>query len=233
MFLNYFLLLFIPIFYLGVLLREDRATVLEKNHDAGVLESRKHLDLVRTNKGLYRLIGKIINGSPYELYQSCVALCGVPRTWKKILKASSGTEKVTKNLKLNLSLDSPAGPLRSRANAIDMDISTTRNGKVYAKNVNSNKKTDRKRKYLGHSEIEKKSKQRKFNSQLSSLMSSTPKRPEKPSVNESPSLMLKKKILQNIILNKTTVNPNEETLNHLNDSIKVSNQRLSNSKKKV
>lgn len=216
------------------MLREDRATVLEKNHDAGVLESRKSLDLVRTNKGLYRLIGKIINGSPYELYQSCVALCGVPRTWKQILKASSVTEKVTKNLKLNLSLDSPAGPLRSKANAIDMNISTTRNGKAYAKNVSSNnKKTDRKRKYLGHSEIEKKSKQRKFNNQLSSLMSSTPKRPEKPSVNESPSLMLKKKILQNIILNKTTVNPNEEKLNLLDDSIKVINKRLSNSNKKV
>lgn len=197
------------------------------------MESRRDLDLVRTNKGLYRLIGKIINGSPYELYQSCVVHGGIPRLWKKILKTSSGTEKVTKNLKLNLSLDSPAGPLRPKANAIDMNISTTRNGKAYTTNINSsNKKTDKKRKYLGHSEIEKNSKQRKFNNQLS-LMSSTPKRPEKPSVNQSPSQMLKKKILQNIILNKTTVDSNKKTLNRLDDSIKVTNKRRSNSEKKV
>jgi Icc-related predicted phosphoesterase len=57
----------------GSLLEADQLTIIEEKHNAGVIISRKEKDLVKTNNGLYRLLGKIIGGSPNELYQECLS----------------------------------------------------------------------------------------------------------------------------------------------------------------
>lgn len=72
-------------FFLGTLLSDDKGTVL-KNYNAGDLKFRKEANLVKTTKGIYRLIGTIIGGSPNKLYESCVALRGIPSDWKKLVK---------------------------------------------------------------------------------------------------------------------------------------------------
>jgi hypothetical protein len=118
-------------FILGNLLGEDKLTVVEKRHEAGILEGRKENNLVKTKNGLYRLVGNIIGGSPNELYQTCLSINGVPRTWRNIVKQLTGTGNKTKNV-FDFSISSPAGPIAKPTKAaVNLDASMTRKGTTY------------------------------------------------------------------------------------------------------
>lgn len=217
---------------------EDQKTMLEKNHDAGILESRKdgRKDLVQTKNGIYRLIGSIFSGSPNELYHACLAIDGIPRTWRNIVKPFSGVEKNTKKLLLDFSLDSPAGPIQPDKTA-NHDISMTRRGTTYKSNISLAKKkntTNGKRKYSEYITENSKTKHSKVHEQhLAPLLASTPKRPKtQPTIFQTPSQYLKNKILQNI-RNKTTNESHRRTLKNINDSINVTKKRQSFSKEPV
>lgn len=81
-----FLFIYIYIFlFLGTLLAGDQTTVLKKAHRAGILVVRKTKHIVKTDNGLYHLIGPIIEGSPVNLYRACVEANGIPKTWRNIL----------------------------------------------------------------------------------------------------------------------------------------------------
>lgn len=223
--------------FIGVLLGEDKVTVLEKRHEAGAMECRKEINLVRTKNGMYRLLGNIIGGSPNEFYQACLVIHGIPKNWKKMLHQLSGIEKDPKNVLLDFTLDSPAGPIKpikpiKSKTAINLDMSITRNGTTYSKNSNiGSTKTNRKRKLSEHDTLSK-SKQRKIQEKLPPMSSSTPKRPGKKATFESPSQILRNKLQQNI-LHKTNAKSNSRTLTTLNDSIKVTKKRQSISKEQV
>ncbi|XP_025423291.1 uncharacterized protein LOC112692734 isoform X2 [Sipha flava] len=66
----------------GTLLKADQSTVEEEHHNADLIICRKEKDLLKTNNGLYRLLGKIIGGSPDELYQESLSKNGFPVKWK-------------------------------------------------------------------------------------------------------------------------------------------------------
>ncbi|XP_025195441.1 uncharacterized protein PFB0145c-like [Melanaphis sacchari] len=209
----------------GNLLSEDKLTVVEKRHEAGILEGRKENNLVKTRNGLYRLVGNIIGGSPNELYQTCLSINGIPRTWRNIVKQLTGTENKTKNV-FDFSISSPAGPITKPTRAtMNLDASMTRKGTTYSKNITL---VNHKRKLSEYDETENnKIKHRKFGEHLPLLLASTPKKPKKqPTMFETPSQILKNKFSQNI-LNK------QRKLNNVNDSIHINKKRKSQSKEQT
>lgn len=211
---------------------EDKQTVVEKRHDAGILEGRKENSLVKTKNGLYRLVGNIIGGSPNELYQTCLSNNGIPRTWRKIVKQLTGTENKTKQM-FDFSISSPAGPIgKPIKSTVNLDASMTRKGTTYSKNMTlENHKTNIKRKLSEYGEAEhNKIKHRRFHEHTPLLLASTPKKPKKQSTMfETPSQILRKKITQNLCNN-----PNKRPkLNNINDSIHINKKRQSQSKEQV
>uniref|UniRef100_A0A2S2Q063 SANTA domain-containing protein n=2 Tax=Sipha flava TaxID=143950 RepID=A0A2S2Q063_9HEMI len=211
----------------GTLLEADRLTITEEKHNAGVIISRKEKDLVKTNNGLYRLLGKIIGGSPNELYQECLSNDGVPMRWRKIISKHSDVNKNPKRI-LNLSLNSPAAPIISikpPKKTVNLDMSMTRAGKIYSHNIIPHRKRKN-----PDDEVSCKSKTKyaAFN-EKSPLLASTPKRPKKqPVMYETPTQILKKKLHQNI--QKET---KSRTLKEIDDSIKVTKKRRSGSKEQA
>jgi len=211
-------------------LGEDKSTVVEKHHEAGILEGRKTNNLVKTKNGLYRLVGNIIGGSPNELYQTCLSINGIPRTWRNIVKQLTGNEKKTKNV-LDFSINSPAGPIAKPIKAA-LNASITRKGTTYSKNMTlDNHKTNTKRKLSEYDETENnKIKHHRFHEHLPLLLASTPKKPRKqPTMFETPSQILKNRFSQNICNNSNK----RRKLNNVNDSINVNKKRQSQSKEQV
>ncbi|KAL4096971.1 hypothetical protein QTP88_021829 [Uroleucon formosanum] len=216
----------------GNLLGEDKQTVIEKRHEAGILEGRKENSLVKTKNGLYRLVGNIIGGSPNELYQTCLSVNGIPRTWRKIVKQLTGVENKTKHM-FDFSISSPAGPIsKPIKSAVNLNASMTRKGTTYSKNISlENHKTNIKRKLSEFSETEhKKIKHRRFREHTPLLLASTPKKPKKPpTMFETPSQILRKKISQTL-----SNNPNKrQKLVNVNDSININKKRQSQSKEQT
>ncbi|XP_026806710.1 putative uncharacterized protein DDB_G0289263 [Rhopalosiphum maidis] len=212
----------------GNLLGEDKLTVVEKRHEAGILEGRKENNLVKTKNGLYRLVGNIIGGSPNELYQTCLSINGVPRTWRNIVKQLTGTGNKTKNV-FDFSISSPAGPIAKPTKAVvNLDASMTRKGTTYSKNITL---ANHKRKLSEYDETENhKIKHRKFGEHLPLLLASTPKKPKKqPTMFETPSQILKNKFSQNICNNSNK----QRKLNNVNDSIHINKKRKSQSKEQT
>jgi len=75
---------------LGTLLKNDCRTILYKRYDAGRLKFIISRNVVRTNNGVYHLVGPIVKGYPNNLYRACLEANGIPRTWKYILTQFSG-----------------------------------------------------------------------------------------------------------------------------------------------
>lgn len=216
-------------------MEQDQITVKEIKHNAGILLARKAKNLVKTKNGFYHLLGNIIGGSPNEVYQTCFAINGIPRTWKNDFKLLNTDVKNNKNVLLNFSLDSPAGPIKPKS--VNLDISMTRNGKMYSKNMKTvNQKTHGKRKSSEndspkHDTINQR-KHRKFYDQSSPLLASTPKRPRIRTNVLTPTQILKNKICQNINIQAKTKS-NSRSLNNANDSIAIIKKRPSYSKEQV
>ncbi|XP_022162636.1 uncharacterized protein LOC111028333 [Myzus persicae] len=217
----------------GSLLGEDKQTVVEKRHDAGILDGRKENNLVKTKNGIYRLVGNIIGGSPNELYQTCLSNNGIPRTWRKIVKQLTGVESKAKHI-LDFSISSPAGPIGKpiKKSAVNLDASMTRRGTTYSKNMTlANNKTNIKRKFSEYGETEhNKIKHRRFCEHAPLLLASTPKKPKKqPTMFETPSQLLRMKMSQNL-----SNNPHKrQKLNNVNDSIQINKKRQSQSKEQT
>lgn len=221
-------------------MENDQVTVVEKRHNAGILESRKENSLVKTKNGIYRLIGNIVGGSPSNLYNACLAINGIPRTWKSLIKQLSGVVKGPKNALMNFSLDSPAGPSKLTKASVNLDISMTRKGTNYNRNYSTNIEKPNGKRKLAESDINENNKSsnkhRKFHEPLSSMVSSTPKRPSKPqqTMFETPSQILKNRFHQNVCKanSKPSVKSNR-VLKTLNDSINITKKRSSYSKEQV
>lgn len=216
-------------------MKNDKITVLEKNHDAGVLQARKENNLVRTNNGLYRLIGNVFSGSPNELYNVCLSINGIPRTWKNILNQLSVKEKSNRNAILNFSLDSPAGPNKATKTTVKHDKSIIKKGSSHTKSINATtEKNSSKRKHPEYDTAENnKNEKNKSREQIPPLLTSTPKRPRKQlTMFETPSQILKNRFHQNI-RNKANTKSQSQILKTINDSINVTKKRQSQSKKPV
>lgn len=67
------------------MLSHDCRIVLYEKYDAGRLEFIISKNVVRTNNGVYHLVGPINTGYPNNLYRACLEANGIPRTWKYIL----------------------------------------------------------------------------------------------------------------------------------------------------
>lgn len=76
--------------FLGTLLANDGRTVIRENYYAGRLKLIISHNIVKTNMGVYHLIGKISQGYPNNLYRACLEANGIPKTWKYILTQFSG-----------------------------------------------------------------------------------------------------------------------------------------------
>jgi len=127
------------------------------------------------------LVGNIISGSPNELYQTCVSVNGIPRTWRKIVTQLTGVENKTKHM-FDFSISSPALPIaKPIKSAVNLNASMTRKGTTYSKNMTlANHKTNMKRKLSENSETEhNKIKHRKFCERTPLLLASTPKKQKK------------------------------------------------------
>eukprot|EP00102_Acyrthosiphon_pisum_P023940 XP_016661150.1 PREDICTED: uncharacterized protein LOC107884139 [Acyrthosiphon pisum] len=74
----------------GTLLENDRQTISCENYDAGRLVFVISKDIVKTNDGVYHLLGPIAQGYPNNLYRACLEAGGIPRTWKYVLTQFSG-----------------------------------------------------------------------------------------------------------------------------------------------
>jgi len=71
--------------FLGILLANDRQTILCRFYDAGRLKFVISKNIVKTNNGVYHLLGPIIQGYPNNLYRACLQVGGIPKTWKYVL----------------------------------------------------------------------------------------------------------------------------------------------------
>jgi len=71
--------------FLGTLLENDRQTISCESYDAGRLVFVISKNIVRTNDGVYHLLGPIAQGYPNNLYRACLEADGIPRTWKYVL----------------------------------------------------------------------------------------------------------------------------------------------------
>ncbi|KAE9523231.1 hypothetical protein AGLY_016371, partial [Aphis glycines] len=69
----------------STLLARDQITELKKVHKAGVLVARKSKNIIKTDRGLYHLIGSITEGSPLNLFRACIGTNGIPKTWRSFL----------------------------------------------------------------------------------------------------------------------------------------------------
>lgn len=219
------------IYFLGNLLGDDKSTVIEKRHEAGIIEGRKTTNLVKTRNGLYHLVGNIIGGSPNELYQACLEIHGIPRTWRNIVKQLTEVEKKTENV-FDFSVNSPLGPtVRQTKSSLKLDESVTRKGTAYTKYMSLNtQQINKKRKLSEYDETEnnKNKHPRLFHEKLPPLLSSTPKKPKKqPSVFVTPSQILKNKLKQNVY------NNSNNKLSRVNNSININKKRQSHSKEQV
>jgi len=76
--------------FLGTLLENDCKTILCENYDAGRLVFVVSKNIVKTNEGIYHLLGPIAKGYPSNLYRACLEADGIPRTWKYVLTQFSG-----------------------------------------------------------------------------------------------------------------------------------------------
>jgi len=76
--------------FLGILLEADRQTISCENYDAGRLVFVISKNVVKTNEGIYHLVGPITQGYPSNLYRACLEADGIPRTWKYVLTQFSG-----------------------------------------------------------------------------------------------------------------------------------------------
>lgn len=76
--------------FLGTLLAYDRQTILYEIYDAGRLDFVISKNVVKTNNGVYHLLGPIIQGYPNNLYRACLVAEGIPKTWKYVLTQFSG-----------------------------------------------------------------------------------------------------------------------------------------------
>ncbi|CAI6365864.1 unnamed protein product [Macrosiphum euphorbiae] len=220
----------------GNLLGEDKQTVVEKCHEAGVVEGRKENSLVKTKNGLYRLVGNIISGSPNELYQTCLFVNGIPRQWRHFVKQLTGVENKPKHM-FDFSMSSPGGqiakPIKS---AVNLDASMTRKGTIYSKNITlANHKTNIKRKLSEYGDTEhnnikhNKIKHRRFCEHTPLLFASTPKKPKKPTMFETPSQIWRKKTSQNPSNNSNK----RQKLDSVNNSININKRRQSQLKEQV
>jgi len=63
----------------------DCRTILYQRYEAGRLEFIISKNVVRTNNGVYHLLGPIARGYPNNLYRACLEANGIPKTWKYIL----------------------------------------------------------------------------------------------------------------------------------------------------
>jgi len=220
----------------GTLLGDDKFTVLENCHDAGILEKRKENNFVQTKNGLYRLIGHLVsNEPPNEFYNACLAINGIPRRWKCILRQLTGN--TTEKAVLNFSLDSPVRPIKSIKTNVNHKTSMMIKKKlIYTKSMDllTNQPNSGKRKYPEYDVAEyNKTKSNQFLEKLSPLMTSTPKRPKKQlTMFKVPSHISKNKFHKNIY-NKADMKSQSQTLKIINDSINVTKRRLSDSKKRV
>lgn len=206
------------IIFLGTLLKADQSTIVEEHHNAGFIKTRKNKNVLKTNNGLYCLLGNIIGGSPDELYQQCLFNNGFPAKWRVILDKYSSCDKDAKKVALNFSLDSPAAPVKSIEpvkKPVVHNISMTTTRKMYKLNELS----DRKRKEPDD-QVSSKSKTistnyTTFNRKLP-LLTSTPKRQKiQPLVNETPTQILKKRLRNNT---------KSQALKMINDTMNVTNQ---------
>lgn len=217
----------IILLFLGTLLEADQSTVVEKHHNAGFITSRKATNLLKTSKGLYRLVGNIISGSPDELYQECLLKNGFPMRWRNILEKYFCVNKGTNKARLNFSLDSPAATITTvkATKKPNLDMSMTRAGKIYSNNVMA----DRKRKHPDPEvPVKRKTNCATINEKLP-MLASTPKRPKKrPAIYDTPTQILKNKISQDI-QQKT----NSLALKRIDDSIYVTKKRRSFTKEQV
>lgn len=212
------------ILFLGTLLEADKSTLIEKHHNAGIIISRKKKDLLKTNNGLYCLVGNIISGSPEELYQGCLSKKGFPLRWKIILgKYYCDGEKIKKAV-LNVSFNSPGAPITSikpMNQPINLDISMTRTGKTYSPSILSNRK---RKKPADEVSDKNKTSYAKFKFTKLPSFASTPNIPKKRRlINETPTQNLKN------IHHKT----NSLVQKKIDDSINITKKRWSYKKEQV
>ncbi|XP_050527393.1 uncharacterized protein LOC126897669 [Daktulosphaira vitifoliae] len=206
----------------GTLLAQDKVTVLEKNHDAGILECRKEKNLIKTKNGLYRLLGNIISGYPKNVFTICLETGGIPLRWRILLCTHENVKRELKKPPLNFSLESPAGPMKLSKPALNLDVSMTRKGTSYGTSkVVVNKDISNKRKFpeCDTAAENNKSKHRKYQAPL---LASTPKRPRLHPQCATPSEILKSKLCRKLNVNhEMSKHKNCKTLNTANDSIVV------------
>lgn len=81
-FIVYFIYYVFIILFIGTLLAEDKVTILEETHDAGMIESRKGKYLIKTIDGHYHLIGPIASGFSNDFYRACLVNNGFPKNWR-------------------------------------------------------------------------------------------------------------------------------------------------------
>lgn len=162
----------------------------------------------------------------------CTTLCGIPKNWRKVAKDSLGIAKGTKNMSLNFTLDSPAGPIKPVEFSVKskaLNMSFTRNGTSYNCKKQTPQKTNGKRKKPTELD-ELESKRPKF--QSAPIIASTPKRQPKQCMYDSPSQLLKIKLHQKMH-NKASAKSTGRILNLTNDSINVTKKRQSLTKEQV
>jgi len=165
-----------------------------------------------TQNGLYRLIGGIVGGSPYELYQACLNNDGIPRNWKHISNKLLDFEK-NHNTSLHYPLDSSIKSISPTNINCSKDINSEYS--TYTRNCDLvSQKTNRKRKYSQCDTIEDNFKT-KFNKvDKLRMFTSTPK----------------KQIIQPTYIVETSSEILETTSNLKDQNIK---RKESNSKKLV
>ncbi|XP_050428242.1 uncharacterized protein LOC126838133 [Adelges cooleyi] len=204
----------------GTLIAEDKVTTLEEGHDAGILETRKEKNLIKTKNGIYRLMGNIVRGHPKDIYNICCEIQGIPKNWKLLIRQSITVKKVTEKQALNFSLESPAGPVKSSKPPASMNASMTRKGTTYNSSFFPHKEVSCKRKFSEYDSTAEHGINKQQRYQIP-LLASTPKRPKlQPS--HTPSQLLKKKLCHKLNSQNAVANcKSSKTLDAVNDSIVV------------
>lgn len=79
------------------MLAEDKVTILEETHDAGMIESRKGTNIIKTTHGLYHLNGPIASGFSNDFYHACLENHGFPKNWRNFLIQLSNDEETNED----------------------------------------------------------------------------------------------------------------------------------------
>ncbi|XP_050439121.1 uncharacterized protein LOC126844764 [Adelges cooleyi] len=158
----------------GELLADDKLTSIEKEHNAGIVECRKDRDLIKTSKGIYRLVGNIFKSCPKYMNSIYLKNNGFPKYWKCLLRQYN-TNGLKNNL--NMFVESPATLNKSFNPANKIDISLTRRGTTYSIPYLLPLKNNQKRKHPEYGSIAECSKN-KLNTYRMPLLASTPKKPK-------------------------------------------------------